>query len=138
MGNDDKDIQQLLIQSRNVIDALTIKLEQIGLQNKELLEEKKTNWIVTSSDDLFEMAEVAKVLNYKGFGRNKLFQFLRDLEILRYNNQPYQKYVDAGYFKQIEQNFDDGYGNQKINLKTVVTQNGINYIRIKLDEFTDK
>ena len=133
-----KKIKELLQRNNDIIEALSLQLEKVSFENKELQEEKKTNWIVTNSDDLFEMAEVAKVLNYKKYGRNKIFELLRDLDILRYNNQPYQKYVDLNYFKQIEQNYDNGFGEIKINLKTVVTQKGIDFIRRKLDEFTNK
>lgn len=55
------------------------------------------------SDALFEMSAVAKTINFKGMGRNNLFQYLRSKEILRYNDEPYQKFVDNGCFKIIKQ-----------------------------------
>lgn len=89
---------------------------------------------VTSSKDCIDMAEVAKVLNVKGIGRNKLFEILREKNILDRKNQPYQKYVDNGYFRIIETSFILPDGTQKINLKTVVFQKGLNYIRGLLEK----
>lgn len=89
---------------------------------------------VTSSKDCIDMAEVAKVLNVKGVGRNKLFEILREKNILDRKNQPYQRYVDNGYFRIIETSFVLPDGTQKINLKTVVFQKGLNYIRGLLEK----
>ncbi len=52
---------------------------------------------VTQSSETCDFAQAAKILNFKGIGRNKLFEILRDKEILRQNNQPYQK-IDSGWF----------------------------------------
>jgi Uncharacterized phage-encoded protein len=41
------------------------------------------------------IAEVAKVLQT---GRDRLFRWLRREGILKYNNVPYQEYIDQGYF----------------------------------------
>ena len=54
---------------------------------------------------------------------------LRDKGVLMKNNQPYQKYVDAGYFKVIESTWSKPNGDVQINLKTVVYQKGLDYIR---------
>ena len=35
------------------------------------------------------MQTVAKTLNFKGVGRNNLFEILRENKILQSNNQPY-------------------------------------------------
>ncbi len=56
---------------------------------------------VTGSKDTVEMKEVAKLLNM-GIGRNNLFKILREKKILDRNNQPYQQYVDLGYFRIVE------------------------------------
>lgn len=90
---------------------------------------------VTESDDVLEMSEVAKILSKAGkkIGRNNLFAFLRENDILRINNQPYQEYVDLGYFGLIEQEYTVK-GKTGINTKTVVYQKGLDYIRRKLDK----
>lgn len=61
-------------------------------------------------------------------GRNKLFAFLRENKILNRRNEPYQEYVDKGYFRQIETSWEHN-GTTHINLKTVVFQKGLDFIR---------
>ena len=84
---------------------------------------------VTESSDCIDIGQCAKVLNVHGIGRNKLFEILRNKKILNERNQPYQKYVDCGYFRIIETSFNLPDGTQKINLKTVVFQKGLDFIR---------
>ncbi|MEC1663329.1 phage antirepressor KilAC domain-containing protein [Bacillus halotolerans] len=50
------------------------------------------------ADGLMDIGSLAKELNIKGFGRNKLFAFLKDEKILMANNLPYQTYMNRGYF----------------------------------------
>ena len=88
---------------------------------------------VTGSNDTIDIASVAKVLNIKGFGRNNLFEFLRDKNILMQNNQPFQTFVDRGYFRVIESKYNKPDGSSHINLKTVVYQKGLDYIRKLLE-----
>ena len=105
------------------------KIEQ---QNTQLLEQKpKVEFFdaVAESKDAIEIASVAKVLGVPGVGRNKLFEFLRNHKILMRNNQPYQKYVDCGYFRIIEQKYERPNGNTCINIKTLVYQKGVKYIQ---------
>lgn len=90
---------------------------------------------VTGSKDTIDMSEVAKVLNIKGFGRNKIFEILRDKKILRDNNQPYQKYVDCGYFRIVEVSFIKPDGSTNIQLKTVVYQKGLDFIKKILSSY---
>ena len=82
---------------------------------------------VTGSSNAFDMADVAKVCNL-GVGRNILFKFLRDTNILRENNTPYQQYCDSGYFRVIESKYNKPEGSVHISLKTVVYQKGIDFI----------
>lgn len=84
---------------------------------------------IADKDKTFTMSEVAKLINYIGIGRNKLFEILRINEILRANNEPYQQYVDRGWFKIIVTE----KGNQVVP-QTVVYQKGIEKICELLDE----
>nr|DAQ69230.1 MAG TPA: hypothetical protein [Caudoviricetes sp.] len=89
---------------------------------------------VTQSNETCDFAQAAKILNFKGIGRNKLFEILRDKEILRPNNQPYQKYVDSGWFKVVEVSSVDRYGDLRLFYKTVIYQKGLDKIsKILLD-----
>ena len=105
--------------------------------NQKLIEQKpKVEFYddVAGSKDAIEMAEAAKVLGIKGLGRNNLFQFLRDNGILQSNNQPYQTYVDRGYFRVIEQKYTKPNGETNINIKTLIYQKGLEFIRKKIKE----
>lgn len=84
---------------------------------------------IADKDKTFTMSEVAKLINYIGVGRNRLFEILRINEILRANNEPYQQYVDKGWFKIIVTE----KGNQVVP-QTVVYQKGIEKICELLDE----
>lgn len=88
---------------------------------------------VTGSKDAIEIGKVAKVLDYPGIGRNKLFEILRDKKILMKDNIPYQKYIDNGYFRTIEQRYTVPDGETRISIKTLVYQKGVDYIRMILD-----
>lgn len=86
---------------------------------------------VTGSSDAVDIGTVAKALNC-GIGRTRLFSFLRDCNILQSNNQPYQRYIDAGYFRVIESTFNKPDGSTHVTFKTVVYQKGVDYIRKRI------
>lgn len=44
------------------------------------------------------------------------------------NNQPYQKYIDEGWFRCIESKYEV-YGETRISIKTVVFQKGLKKIK---------
>lgn len=87
---------------------------------------------VASTDSLLSMNDTAKILNM-GVGRNKLFKLLRDKKILMKDNMPYQRYVDAGYFKVVESYYMAG-DNSVVSKTTYVRQRGVDYIRKLLNE----
>lgn len=116
--------------------------EKLAAENKLLIEknaelEPKGIFFdaVTQSNQTTSMADVVKILDM-GVGRNKLFSILRDRKILQPDNKPYQKYIDAGYFKLVEEKYNKGDGTG-IYYKTVAKQKGIDFIRkILLEELT--
>ncbi|WP_440452153.1 phage antirepressor [Ruminococcus intestinalis] len=83
---------------------------------------------VTGSEDTIDMRTVATVLNM-GIGRNKIFEVLRDKRVLDRKNMPYQKYIDLGYFRTVETQYTKSDGTNCINIKTVVFQKGVDFIR---------
>ena len=109
------------------------EIERLEAENK-MLEPKGIFYdTVTQSDATTSMADVAKILDM-GVGRNKLFSILKDRKILQPDNKPYQKYIDAGYFKLVEEKYNKGDG-IGIYCKTVAKQKGIDFIRkILLEE----
>lgn len=118
---------------RTYAEALRIAADQQALLE---LQKPKVDFFdqVATSKDAIEMGDVAKVLNIPGIGRNKLFEILRNKKILQNNNVPYQKYCDAGYFRVIEQKYGKPDGSVNINIKTLVYQKGLVYIRKVLEK----
>lgn len=76
------------------------------------------------------ISKVAKALNIKGIGRNNLFAILRNRDVLRNNNEPYQRYVNSGYFKVVA-----GTKNGFKYTQTLVTGKGMSWIRKKMEEW---
>lgn len=104
--------------------------EKLQIENTELKPKGEFYDAVAGSDTLIDMNQVSKTLNIKGLGRNKLFEFLRSQKILMNDNQPYQQYVDKGYFKLIEVRWTNPKtGDTNITLKTMVFQTGLDFIR---------
>ena len=117
------------------------EIERLELENKEKqelieLQKPKADFYdtVTTSNDTIDFKQVAKVLNYNNIGRNNLMKFLRNKCVLNYRNEPYQKYVNLGYFKSVESKFIDNFWNVRINVKTVVFQKGVDFINKLLDK----
>ena len=92
---------------------------------------------VSDTTDLIDMRTMAKLLkdNNINIGRNRLFEFLRMKKILMKDNQPYQQYVDAGYFKVNEYTYTNSLGKTKTNRQTFITVKGQLYITKKVKEF---
>lgn len=92
---------------------------------------------VSDTTDLIDMKIMAKLLKDKNIdiGRNRLFDFLRIKKILMKDNQPYQQYIDAGYFKVNEYTYTNPFGQTKTNRQTFVTGRGQLYIAKKIKEY---
>lgn len=88
---------------------------------------------VAGSEDCQSIQLVAKVLNT---GEIRLFRWLREQGILMENprNQPYQQYVDRGYFRVIEQTRVAKNGQTHIHPKTLVTGKGLIWLQQKIDQ----
>jgi anti-repressor protein len=88
---------------------------------------------VADSKDGIPIASASSVLNMPGVGEIKLFAFLREQRILQSSqsawNVPYREYIERGYFRVIEQKWQDGKGETRISTKTLVLQKGLDYIR---------
>lgn len=130
--------QENLTPEQIVANALVVAQKIIADRDKQIQEMKpKADFFdaVADSKDAIEMGRVAKVLNYPGIGRNKLFEMLRDKGVLMNGNIPYQKFIDRGYFRTIEQKFTKPDGSTNINIKTLVYQKGVDAIRRMLDKY---
>ena len=78
-----------------VIDAETAK-ELAEAKVLELAPKAEIYDQISDCTNLKSVGEVAKIL---GYGRNEFFKLLRENKYLMFNNIPYQKYIDAGYFE---------------------------------------
>lgn len=105
-----------------------------NLHNKVLEMKPKADFFdaVADSKTAISIGDLAKVIG--GIGRNKLFEVLRSKGILMQNNVPYQSYVDRGYFRVIEQKYTKPNGEIAINIKTLVYQRGVEYIRKTIEK----
>lgn len=104
-------------------DALRLAAD-LAEENQRLLPKAEMHDLFLSAENAQPMNLVAKSI---GVGRNKLFQQLRDNDILMQNNTPFQRYIDRGYFEVIERPVT--MGGQVINkAQTLVTAKGMDYI----------
>ena len=118
----------------------------IALKENEIMAPKAEHFdIAMDSSTLITMKETSDTLNFcevvyyttkkgeeksrlKGIGRNKLFQILRDNNILNQGNEPYQKFINKGYFKRVINDVETKNGAIMVST-TCVTQRGFNFIR---------
>lgn len=134
-------VQQAPQLPENYIQALEKLLssekEKLQLQSKIEQDKPKVQayYSFLSSTTALDFSTVSKALK---MGRNKLFEFCRQKELLKYNNEPYQKYVDSGLFEVIIVNkYNDSDFNQNFS-KTLITPKGQEKIRMLLQGDKDE
>lgn len=126
--------QENLTPEQIVANALIVAQNIISQKDKQIEQMKpKAEFFdaVADSKTAISMNEVSKVLGIKGYGRNNLFEFLRSNGILDRWNVPYQRYIDCGWFRVIEQKYSKN-GEQCVSTKTLVYQKGVDAIRKKI------
>jgi prophage antirepressor-like protein len=119
-------------------DKLQLQSKLIEQQKKRIeLDKPKIEFYkaVTGSRETISIGESAKVLNM-GIGQNNLFKILREKKILMKNNQPYQEFIDRGYFRTIEQKYTVRE-ETRISIKTVVYQKGLAFIRKTIENYNE-
>jgi anti-repressor protein len=132
--SDDDLIARALVMAQKKIELREQQLREKDAQLE--LQKPKVDFAdhVTDSDNAIDMGTFAKYAQKQGItmGRNTLFKWLRDRGVLMDNNVPYQRYLNAGWFRVIENIYNTGSG-QYTTPKTLVTGKGqvalINYIR---------
>ncbi len=114
--------------------------ERLEAENRSLLPKAQFHDAVTASEDCITIEEMSKVLHSKGIqiGRNRLYQWLRIESVLMSNNLPYQKFMEAGYFKVHEYTFTDRQGNPRIKTQTLVTSKGQKAIVKSWEDFMNE
>ena len=126
--------QENLTPEQIVANALIVAQNIISQKDKQIEQMKpKAEFFdaVADSRTAISMNEASKVLGIKGYGRNNLFEFLRNNGILDRWNVPYQRYIDCGWFRVIEQKYTR-QGEPCVTTKTLVYQKGVDAIRKKI------
>lgn len=108
------------------------EIEKLAKENEDMLPKVKFYNTVVDSKTTISIGDTAKLLD-AGMGQNKLFAFLRERNILKSDNTPYQRYIDSGYFKVVEQKYE-AKGETRISFKTKVYQKGVEWIRRLLEK----
>jgi len=85
--------KKLLVQQ--AMNILNEEIEELQNQLQDAQPKIEFHDQVGDSGGLYSIGETAKIL---GTGRNRLFDWLRD-EGIFFNRQPYQSYIEQGYFK---------------------------------------
>ena len=111
----------------------TVKKQQSQLEAQKSLVDFANH--VADTADLLTVSQMAKIANSEkiNIGRNKLFDWMRERGYLRYNNEPYQEFIDRGYFKVREVCKSTTYGPQ-FYIQTFVTGRGQMFLIEKLRE----
>lgn len=108
--------------------------EVIALQEKNEKLQYRSDFvdICFDTDGVFSFGEVAKILKL-GYGSTILYQKMRDCGlIMKGSTIPYQKYINNGYFKVVEQIIENGKFKKLVGV-TYATQKGIGEIKKLLD-----
>ena len=127
----EKKVAEIMNNPAMALEIYRRRTDELEKQNKELKPKADFYDAVTKCDTEFLMRDVAKVLNFKGMGQNKLFEFLRQKRVLNGDNMPYQSpHVDAGRFSYKINKWVNPVTGETITTKTpVITQKGVDYIR---------
>lgn len=114
---------------RTVLLAYTEKVMALEAKVQEQAPKAQFHDAVAEAINCQSVQEIAKVL---GTGPNRLFKFLRDEGLLMRNNLPYQQHLDAGHFRVVEKQYNDGRGESHTYTRTLVTGKGLAYIQRRI------
>ena len=132
VGNDELFISTYLPfadeNTKSLFSATLLTIRQLNGQIEAMKPKAEFFDAIADCSDAIDIGSAAKVLNM-GIGRNRLFELLRNESVLMSNNQPYQSYIDRGYFRTVEQKYSKPDGSTHIYIKTLVYQKGLDYIR---------
>lgn len=119
---------------RAALLSYTERVVELEAKVQEQAPKAKFHDAVAEAINCQSVQEIAKVL---GTGPNRLFKFLREEGLLMRNNLPYQQHLDAGYFRVVEKQYNDGRGESHTYTRTLVTGKGLAYIQKKLQNQGD-
>jgi hypothetical protein len=112
------------------IKLISSKTSSFGLRESHVQFFKHLNIIImifkTKQQNTYTMNDVAKILDL-GFGRNTMYEKLRDKLILNKQNVPYQQYLSRDLFKLHAKKRSKQF--YKLDYVTIVTEKGLEFIR---------
>lgn len=129
--------QENLTPEQIVANALLVAQNIINEKDKQIAEMQPkvalAETMLTSKNSI-SVGDFAKTTYSRfGLGSVNMFKALRETGFLLENNTPYQRYINAGYFRVIEVPVTIGY--QKYLMpKTLITPKGQEYLFKKLSE----
>lgn len=134
-----KQLALMVVQAEEEKERLALENKQQAdeIAHKDKIIENQSKYVsfaknAFDSDSEVDIGEAAKILQL-GFGRNTLFKKLREDGILMANNDPKQKYIDAGYFRLTQLDpIDMGEGKPPlIKNKVLVKQKGLAFLNLR-------
>lgn len=126
-----EDLKEALVEKTIQVKELTEQVIELSNKTSELVPKAEYYDAVTKASTEYLMRDVAKQLNFKNMGQNKLFKYLRKKSILNRDNMPYQSpHVDVGRFSYKQNKWVNKQTGELNTTKTpVVTNIGMDYIR---------
>ncbi|MBD2457988.1 phage antirepressor KilAC domain-containing protein [Nostoc sp. FACHB-87] len=121
---------EFLLASEKQKLALSAKVEEQEAEIAVLTPKAEIHdLLIEAADKTFDLSSAAKLMGFKDLGQKRLFSLLRDLDILMWNNTPFQQYMESGYFVVKESHSWDG---RHISLQPRLTQKGLSWLTRKL------
>lgn len=112
------------------LEILTLALEAekkvLELEEKIEIDKPKVEFAeqLLSATNSLDFGTSCKAMNLP-FGRNKMFEICRKLNLIMHNNQPYQSFIDQGYFTLLETSYiNTKSGDRVLTTKTMITSKG--------------
>gem|GEM_PF-221499 len=124
--------QALMGQAQTLVEENTKLVKKVGTQAEKITKDKpKVDYYKQERDaeNTQSIGDFAKVL---GFGRNKLFEWLRDQNILMHNNKPQQRHINEGHFRVLDKVTTTESGKKVTYTQTVLTGKGKTYVQKRL------
>jgi len=133
MEQDEIKVIELFKQNEKLSDR--IKEIDIVLSNEELTkriqEELQGDLAIadsfTNSINCWDIGVFSKTLDIKGFGRNKLYEWMREQKFLMHDNCPYQTHSEHFKVLPVKNKYTD-----RVDNKTLIKAKGVKYIFEKL------
>lgn len=121
------DVQRAFAEAKN--KALTAKTNELAEEIRTIEPKARGYEQLMDADGTVSMAQAAKILNV-GIGRNSFYDLLRSMDVIqKTSTEPYQKFIDRGYFKLRAGTRPTSSDQMVMVYTTRVTAKGLDYLR---------